>query len=144
MFQLTAARRRLAVLAGHFFERIRFNSQPPEGGWVVIVPKLVHSCCFNSQPPEGGWRYVRCQIFDGIKFQLTAARRRLAVQYIILYIAPHVSTHSRPKAAGPLSTPPSRCGGVSTHSRPKAAGHFITDGKGRLIVSTHSRPKAAG
>ena len=36
MFQLTAARRRLALMRrrGHSPNR-RFNSQPPEGGWGI-------------------------------------------------------------------------------------------------------------
>ena len=55
-------------------------------------------------------------------FQHTAARRRLAVELLHAHILSHVSTHSRPKAAGTGV----RVGGVevlvSTHSRPKAAG----------------------
>ena len=55
--------------------------------------------CFNTQPPEGGWKY-KCDKYFGVE----------------------VSTHSRPKAAGP-----------------KPVGHFL-----KTEVSTHSRPKAAG
>ena len=78
---------------------------------------------FNSQPPEGGWF-------------LTST---------IKIVCKTVSTHSRPKAAGPLSprnllpiTP------VSTHSRPKAAGGCQSKSIPSVSVSTHSRPKAAG
>ena len=42
---------------------------------------------------------------DGVylpKFQLTAARRRLAVENVPVAASKIVSTHSRPKAAGPL------------------------------------------
>ena len=35
-----------------------------------------------------------------LKFQLTAARRRLVAQLLALFIYADVSTHSRPKAAG--------------------------------------------
>ena len=33
-----------------------FNTQPPEGGWLLLRP-LLHPRwpCFNTQPPEGGW-----------------------------------------------------------------------------------------
>ena len=80
---------------------------------------------------------------------------------------PSVSTHSRPKAAGELTTAAHNNRLVSTHSRPKAAGlnlflaisgisGFNTqppEGGWKHVanslakigkVSTHSRPKAAG
>ena len=79
----------------------------------------------------------------------------------------HVSTHSRPKAAGQSSNstptaaasfntqPPEggweymqatfdRAVEVSTHSRPKAAGTGVLYKHRIIFVSTHSRPKAAG
>ena len=79
-----------------------FNTQPPEGGWVLQVagqerrivvsthsrPKAAGQCysqhqawwyCFNTQPPEGGWDF-----------------------YPIIPLRRGVSTHSRPKAAGKL------------------------------------------
>ena len=77
-----------------------------------------------------------------------------------------VSTHSRPKAAGPKYSPgtvntsfqhtaarrrlvkplplPIPQQKVSTHSRPKAAGAMATSANIVTHVSTHSRPKAAG
>ena len=99
-FQLTAARRRLGKhnaedvdsdmvsthsrpkAAGYHLHQIhmpnqRFNSQPPEGGWLLaswrtssppsfqltaarrrlgLIGRLItRRGCFNSQPPEGGW-----------------------------------------------------------------------------------------
>ena len=79
-----------------------------------------------------------------IKFQLTAARRRLVTQQ--LQGLPHykVSTHSRPKAAGPAICWIHCAADVSTHSRPKAAGLHQQHGAHVVEVSTHSRPKAAG
>ncbi len=59
-------------------EQNRFNSQPPEGGWRIRYLAFIMSYGFNSQPPEGGWL-------------LRAPYRRKEI----------VSTHSRPKAAGP-------------------------------------------
>ena len=56
LFQLTAARRRLG-----FMQRRS----------VVVFMR------FNSQPPEGGWEYFSNYVTDGKGFQLTAARRRL-------------------------------------------------------------------
>ena len=55
----------------------RFNTQPPEGGWIQTKVIYEQSNCFNTQPPEGGW----------YKIIRLADRKR-------------VSTHSRPKAAG--------------------------------------------
>ena len=54
-----------------------FNSQPPEGGWIISNQWFTGTNCFNSQPPEGGWLNNQ--------------------QFII---CKEVSTHSRPKAAG--------------------------------------------
>ena len=106
MFQHTAARRRLEVdgkgitrhrlvsthsrpkAAGTAVEREfhryrRFNTQPPEGGWITVMCCKKVKTCFNTQPPEGGWNDAN---FTGI----TAA----------------VSTHSRPKAAGMMQILP--------------------------------------
>ena len=85
----------------------------------------------------------------------------------ITHITTQVSTHSRPKAAGPVigvggdlqgigfNTQPPEGGWsrnvakaeliqVSTHSRPKAAGPASNCAFQARHVSTHSRPKAAG
>ena len=32
-----------------------FNTQPPEGGWFGSKLPDASRCCFNTQPPEGGW-----------------------------------------------------------------------------------------
>ncbi len=80
-----------------------------------------------------------------MKFQHTAARRRLGLIY----------THRNKQHEGFNTQPPEggwdrlfhwihTRGIVSTHSRPKAAGkRACLELCGRL-VSTHSRPKAAG
>ena len=121
-----------------------FNSQPPEGGWVRIYRSPSQRSRFNSQPPEGGW------VLGGLcrcaqpSFQLTAARRRLAVACYTLDDVAKVSTHSRPKAAGTTRGQPYVKEIVSTHSRPKAAGLAKNDYGDMSAVSTHSRPKAAG
>ena len=121
-----------------------FNTQPPEGGWVIssFRPSLID--CFNTQPPEGGWRIGRPFLAALWLFQHTAARRRLGDGVVAFGKARQVSTHSRPKAAGQafLLLPPVLR--VSTHSRPKAAGIPADRVMGVYEVSTHSRPKAAG
>ena len=144
-FQHTAARRRLAL-----------NEHLTRFGLA----------CFNTQPPEGGWVNGRNTITANSKFQHTAARRRLESTSLLCRVITAVSTHSRPKAAGPVPCPTKELTTVSTHSRPKAAGHKKiyqinyrgfqhTAARRRLVsvgicscgefcVSTHSRPKAAG
>ena len=39
------------------------------------------TACFNSQPPEGGWLDQHCAVLTAEVFQLTAARRRLVLNY---------------------------------------------------------------
>ena len=99
-FQLTAARRRLDTSLRYGFGKPRFNSQPPEGGWVDNHAARHKAKRFNSQPPEGGWAmrsnglrlhsrfnsqppeggWVAQAVLSCMDslFQLTAARRRLA------------------------------------------------------------------
>ena len=76
-----------------------FNTQPPEGGWLLRKAQNPTTWSFNTQPPEGGWvggRLNPCLI--------------------------SVSTHSRLKAAGELFPEVGIALIVSTHSRLKAAG----------------------
>ena len=55
-----------------------FNTQPPEGGWVQVCRLMVQSNGFNTQPPEGGWYRWLAHTMMSVRFQHTAARRRLA------------------------------------------------------------------
>ena len=61
-----------------FLYAIRFNTQPPEGGWADRATDFTIAVCFNTQPPEGGWDKHVADSLAKIS----------------------VSTHSRPKAAG--------------------------------------------
>ena len=78
--------------------------------------------CFNTQPPEGGWNKHICIVHSCI----------------------HVSTHSRPKAAGALVTLPQQLQAFQhTAARRRLANRGGRDSDSNC-VSTHSRPKAAG
>ena len=120
-----------------------FNTQPPEGGWQTRARAGAGSSGFNTQPPEGGWFDKANRLFRDvvsthsrpkaagrrairrpirIKFQHTAARRRLAANKQAAAAREKVSTHSRPKAAGGHDDKTANHTEVSTHSRPKAAG----------------------
>ena len=121
-----------------------FNTQPPEGGWICSAMSSIKRIGFNTQPPEGGWALAIPRKGRLLRFQHTAARRRLGSCYSSQGSAIKVSTHSRPKAAGKHICIVHICIHVSTHSRPKAAGINPTETVDSVMVSTHSRPKAAG
>ena len=167
-FQHTAARRRLGYIQYHPCSdtmvsthsrpkaagqpangsrllMIRFNTQPPEGGWQDSSDGLSWLPSFNTQPPEGGWSGNTTHDQTVELFQHTAARRRLDQTIACFAFNFGVSTHSRPKAAGNtfyiishkiicFNTQPPEGGWVSTSPTETAA----------AVVSTHSRPKAAG
>ena len=144
VFQHTAARRRL----GHHRHRPvrrsqRFNTQPPEGGWLTQVLSADAGAGFQHTaarrrlaPPSKKPNPYR-------PFQHTAARRRLRRLHRVHPQLKFVSTHSRPKAAASCRAGRQRWYQVSTHSRPKAAAHASQTCPRRGVVSTHSRPKAA-
>jgi len=51
----------------------RFNTQPPEGGWICRSNRQGKNGRFNTQPPEGGWRMsLFCHATSHL-FQHTAA-----------------------------------------------------------------------
>ena len=100
-------------------------------------------------------------------FQHTAARRRLAIELTSQDFSVNVSTHSRPKAAGPKPKPNDRrtqqfqhtaarrrletvvrsvrLNSISFNTQPPEGGWQINGLWVRpRVVSTHSRPKAAG
>ena len=144
LFQLTAARRRLGIIGQLKHRIIQFQLTAARRRLDGFVHKALGDSGFNSQPPEGGWQPIKPKISTSAQFQLTAARRRLALCSAGALLYSCVSTHSRPKAAGlnGLAIVPIRV--VSTHSRPKAAGFVNCCHSDLKSVSTHSRPKAAG
>ena len=138
-FQHTAARRRLAAIGAEIFgvivvsthsrpkaagvtssmsgmPKLCFNTQPPEGGWIPSLGGTRWNHCFNTQPPEGGWVNIKQQY------------RRFR----------HVSTHSRPKAAGRQFFQTLFHFHVSTHSRPKAAGTDAGPAFVRIVAFQHT------
>ena len=99
MFQHTAARRRLPRIPINPNHRTSFNTQPRGGGcafyfyYFIWYPVSTHSRaeaaalkllkasttlrCFNTQPRGGGCQYAAIGKLEFVKFQHTAARRRL-------------------------------------------------------------------
>ena len=76
-------------------------------------------------------------------FQLTAARRRLAVLFPCHLQHQVVSTHSRPEAAGRRGADLRQLHGVSTHSRPEAAGSD-TEYLESILIGFNSQPPGGG
>ncbi len=79
-FQLTAARRRLGTCYSDQATplAVSTHSRPKAAGWPSAHCAPNHEC-FNSQPPEGGWLDIGRYSSSRWPFQLTAARRRLAL-----------------------------------------------------------------
>ena len=80
---------------------------------------------FNTQPPEGGWSCSYCITVWIALFQHTAARRRLEAELTTPQRPTAVSTHSRPKAAGPTSDV-LRLHGRSFNTQPPEGGWRLT------------------
>ena len=85
----------------HFFRILRccFNTQPPEGGWNGSVSTRFKAACFNTQPPEGGWKYRRPRNASRQSFNTQPPEGGWASNNAMPCYC-KVSTHSRPKAAG--------------------------------------------
>ena len=122
---------------------MRFNTQPPEGGWVAQYQ--AQQCGYvstHSRPKAAGCIIVD---IDGTIAVSTHSRPKAAGGDVDLVVYDvNVSTHSRPKAAGHGIRLDAEAYVVSTHSRPKAAGKIKITERYFRNVSTHSRPKAAG
>ena len=141
------------------------HSRPKAAGYVDFDSRS-RCVCFNTQPPEGGWMLGVIRQVQGLKFQHTAARRRLGGSAVGLPFFSAVSTHSRPKAAGArnleklqtaqefqhtaarrrlvLSTNTAAARHGFNTQPPEGGWDRLAHCPARKLVSTHSRPKAAG
>ena len=84
MFQHTAARRRLAKSAPPRRAAAKFQHTAARrrlGG--TRFRKALPRPSFNTQPPEGGWAIILKSLYQTYGFQHTAARRRLVYMRII-------------------------------------------------------------
>ena len=52
------------------------HSRPKAAGYQKALYMIINEC-FNTQPPEGGWQLILCSLGVISLFQHTAARRRL-------------------------------------------------------------------
>ena len=166
-FQHTAARRRLeGVKQSGPRGGSRFNTQPPEGGWVRCAIRLGnYGVSTHSRPKAAGKRDLDNLVHA--MFQHTAARRRLD-----LYIpkaAFLVSFNTQPPEGGWAARARRAAGRRKRFNTQPPEGGWLTElpehnvlfefqhtaARRRLVVhgtmlfllysvSTHSRPKAAG
>ena len=77
LFQHTAARRRLVSGIFEPLERVGFNTQPPEGGWRLIVADDKRYELFQHTAARRRLAAARAGCSGRQWFQHTAARRRL-------------------------------------------------------------------
>ena len=146
-------------------ERPCFNTQPPEGGWLILRAVMEIGNGFNTQPPEGGW--LRNGLTSALRdlFQHTAARRRLAIVaqlrgaiesfntqppeggwFFANSIASDSLLFQHTAARRRLVFPLSEAGGRACFNTQPPEGGWGTGSTTAILccVSTHSRPKAAG
>ena len=144
VFQLTAARRRLAALATATMQEsmVSTHSRPKAAGHTLRRPCRGDHVSTHSRPKAAGFNDSK-GIFE-FWFQLTAARRRLGFAYIVPY-----------RNKGFQLTAARRRLGWCDHVCVYACQFQLTAARRRLVfdtergfllvnVSTHSRPKAAG
>ena len=105
------------------FDHPRFNTQPPEGGWARPVVRFKPKWSFNTQPPEGGWAALRLPTCIFLRFQHTAARRRLAAKDRLKSVYIEFQHTAARRRLGAVMLARRIAWPVSTHSRPKAAGY---------------------
>ena len=103
-FQYTAARRRLRHKTAPVADTGKVSTHSrPKAAAPAAMRFLRLALSFNTQPPEGGCLWLGGCGERRELFQHTAARRRLRAQPSSSILASVVSTHSRPKAAAPIS-----------------------------------------
>ena len=119
-FQHTATRRWLQRRPPDFRTRLRFNTQPPEGGCAGTFGAV-----------------------DDVVVSTHSHPKVAAIQNSTFFASYVVSTHSHPKVAAPIGAAQADYDAVSTHSHPKVAAPKHDRGCVCPSVSTHSHPKVA-
>ena len=121
-FQHTAARRRLFLVNFFNCRPLSFNTQPPEGGWSIMVMELLLVRVSTHSRPKAAVS-SRCLMFVWPLFQHTAARRRLMSDRKPKYRMKKFQHTAARRRLLRCKNSSRRFAMVSTHSRPKAADH---------------------
>ena len=127
----------------HLYASVSTHSRPKAAG-ATVKANCRSWVRFNTQPPEGGWIDRAQQRRNRQRVSTHSRPKAAGCVWFSDVQRDGVSTHSRPKAAGSPAQQEIARKNVSTHSRPKAAGDVRIRINRRWLVSTHSRPKAAG
>ena len=101
---------------------LRFNTQPPEGGWMDSNLNRMRKAEFQHTAARRRLGQPVHNVDIPVRFQHTAARRRLAGSHMQCVVMLRFNT--QPPEGGWGASSAARIGAtvVSTHSRPKAAG----------------------
>ena len=121
------------------------HSRPKAAGLSrLIFPTFLMR--FNTQPPEGGWESERVDFTVNGGFQHTAARRRLVHESLFLVYCDLFQHTAARRRLGLKKVSDSPLGLVSTHSRPKAAGNGSPASlvRATLFQHTAARRRLAG
>ncbi len=123
-------------------EEVSTHSRPKAAG-IAKNAMQYYLNSFNTQPPEGGWPTGQQNQNQNQEFQHTAARRRLALLDKSNKCNGVVSTHSRPKAAGPLHWLELR-GFTSFNTQPPEGGWYLPSSPFLLRPSFNTQPPEGG
>ena len=144
MFQLAAARRRLAPPSRIVPNDAGFNSQPREGGWpVTILPLAPESVSTRSRAKAAGCKPLKRKA-KPFRFQLAAARRRL--ESYSIHRNKTNGFNSQPREGGWQALPPpkSKKSAFQLAAARRRLVLLLNHAANIDIVSTRSRAKAAG
>ena len=143
-FQHTAARRRLVPTAAPRYPHHRFNTQPPEGGWLFFGAEYATGTMFQHTAARRRLGRLRHYICRGrLQFQHTAARRRLALPLTARFTKTRFQHTAARRRLGGFFVNWYYKIKVSTHSRPKAAGKAQIEDK-ENIISFNTQPPEGG
>ena len=142
-FQHTAARRRLLPGDVIFKRTGGFNTQPRGGGCAREMAYRSFNRSFNTQPRGGGCLESFLNIATGLKFQHTAARRRLpalGLADLAIKQFQHTAARRRLRSLNVSGSKTKSC----FNTQPRGGGcHSTPISSCQKIVSTHSRAEAA-
>ena len=101
MFQHTAARRRLGrpLYLLPMYDTVSTHSRPKAAGAMVTCSTCKYKR-FNTQPPEGGWISLTASSRKAVSVSTHSRPKAAGSHHVNLLVDLGVSTHSRPKAAG--------------------------------------------
>ena len=118
-----------------------FNTQPPEGGWVIYWGYHATTEVSTHSRPKAAVFLMR-DFFKNLWFQHTAARRRLLYR-LFPEIKPILFQHTAARRRLPLRTSAAQgCWGFQ-HTAARRRLTVLACLFPTCTVSTHSRPKAA-